>query len=99
MPAAGASVGLQGSNADQIKDLGGPFYFVGGSGGEGFTGGGSWSWRNDSCGRPVYGGQIDAGAGVELPAPAEVRGGISQTATAQLNTPRTVKQIWQALFG
>ena len=49
---------------------------------------GSWaspytSWGSDSCGRPVYVGQVDAGVGVNAPIPAELHGGISDTATAQ----------------
>jgi hypothetical protein len=59
-PGIGAGVGLQGSNADQIKDLNGPFCTAGTSG----------------------------GVGAELPFPAEVHGGVSDTWSASFSIPK-----------
>jgi hypothetical protein len=88
-PGLGAAVGLQGSNADKIKDLNGKFWTAGAGGGEAIIGGADASWGSDSCGRPVYVGEISAGVGAEgFPFPAEVHGGASYTWSASFSIPK-----------
>jgi hypothetical protein len=87
-PGIGVGVGLQGSNADQIKDLNGPFCTAGASVGAPYFGGADFSWGADSQGRPVYVGELSGGAGAELPLPAEVHGGVSDTWSASFSIPK-----------
>ena len=82
-------MGIQGSNADQIKDLNGLFCTAGVSAGAGYFGGGDFSWGTDSQGRPVYVGELSGGVGAEgLPLPAEVHGGVSATWSASFSIPK-----------
>lgn len=77
-PGLGAGLGIQGSNADRIKDLNGPFFV-----------GGDFSRGTDSQGRPVYVGEPSGGVGAEgLPLPAEVHGGVSYTWSASFSIPK-----------
>lgn len=48
-----ACAGLRGSNADQIKDLNGPFCTAGFSAGDYYFAGADFSWGTDSQGCPV----------------------------------------------
>ncbi|WP_320109509.1 RHS repeat-associated core domain-containing protein [Amycolatopsis mediterranei] len=93
-PGLGAGVGLQGSNADQIKDLNGLFCTAGFSAGAPYFGGADFSWGTDSQGRPVYVGELSGGVGAEgLPFPAEVHGGVSDTWSASFSIPK----VWNWL--
>jgi RHS repeat-associated protein len=95
-PSFGAGVGLQGSNADQIKDLNGPFCTVGASVGDEYFGGADFSWGTDSQGRPVYVGELSGGVGAEgFPLPAEAHGGLSDTWSASFSIPKA----WHWLTG
>jgi hypothetical protein len=68
------------------------------SAGASYYGGADFSWGTDSQGRPVYVGELSAGAGFEdLPA-AEVHGGVSETWSASFSIPK----VWDwltSLFG
>jgi hypothetical protein len=94
-PGLGAGVGLQGSNADQIKDLNGAFCTAGFSAGVPCYGGADFSWGTDSQGRPVYVGELSGGVGAEgFPVPAaEVHGGVSDTWSASFSIPK----VWNWL--
>ena len=88
-PGLGAAVGVQGSNADKIKDLNGMFWTAGAGGGEVIIGGADASWGRDSCGRSVYVGELSGGVGFEgIPFPAEVHGGASYTWSASFSIPK-----------
>jgi RHS repeat-associated protein len=77
---AGASVGIgiQGSNAEHIEELGGPFEHLGGSI---YTGGGvsadTFYGGGDACGNRITGGEASIGIG----AGADQYGGLSETET------------------
>jgi hypothetical protein len=83
MVGAGASVGIQASNAERISDLGGPFGMIGGSAsvgpgvsGDGFTGLGTYNQR-------IIGGDLGVGPSVDLDPNLfpmwEIHGGVTYT--------------------
>ena len=84
-PSAGTGFSIQGSDANTIDDLSGPFATAGGSMsiGDEYYGGGDYSWGNDSCGRHVHVVDVGGGWGTDLlPGTGEGHGGLSDTTPA-----------------
>jgi len=70
------------SNANSIRDLGGPFYYGGGTAGLGPVGGYEQFWGKDACGRSIAGGGPEVGVGGNIPVPASGHAGVSYTWTS-----------------
>ncbi|MEV7415422.1 RHS repeat-associated core domain-containing protein [Streptomyces sp. NPDC089919] len=92
-PSGGLGIGLQGSDADTIDDLSGPFKTCGASGGAGVTGGGDYSWGSDSKGNDVHLGEVGAGLGLDIPFPVEGHFGESNTTNAW-----HLSNLWDWMF-
>lgn len=94
-PGLGLGGGIQGSNADRIKDLDGWFCTAGFSVSDGeYFGGADAAWGVGSKGRPVYVGELSGGVGpAGLPLPVEVHAGATYTGSASVSIPK----IWHWL--
>ncbi len=82
-PAAGASLGVQVTNATSLCDLGGWFAYGGGSAFEPVTVG--VGGFGGLAGR-ILGGELDLGGGADFPVPGELHGGMSYTWTETIWT-------------
>lgn len=78
---ASAGIGIQGSNAEHIEELGGPFAHLGGSihAGGGVTADTFYGGSN-GCGNRITGGEASIGIG----AGADQYGGLSETETFEI---------------
>ncbi|MHB8613374.1 MAG: RHS repeat-associated core domain-containing protein [Candidatus Dormibacteraceae bacterium] len=82
-PSASVNVSVQWSNANDIRQLGGPFAYAGGSVVVGPDIGLSLGYTQFvgpvNCGGTITGGEVSVGFGAAVPLPFELHGGISGT--------------------